>query len=81
MRSELGKLMRIARIARPDAIYDASAAARNFASNKPKNYDGEIYVGEMKEKRLMGIFPSRLTSNMFRDIKVLWEINWEVRTK
>ena len=32
--------MRLARIARADAIYDASAAARNFASNKPGYCDG-----------------------------------------
>ena len=30
-RSEIGKLMRIARIARPGAIYDASAAAHTFS--------------------------------------------------
>ena len=34
--SELGKLMRDARIARPGAIYDASAAAQTFS-------DGEIF--------------------------------------
>ena len=31
LRSELGKLMRIARIARPGAIYDVSAAAQTFS--------------------------------------------------
>ena len=31
LRSELGKLMWIARIARPGAIYDASAAAQTFS--------------------------------------------------
>ena len=35
LRPELGKLMRIARIARPGVIYDASAAAQTFS-------DGEI---------------------------------------
>ena len=30
VRSELGKLMRISRIARSGALYDASAAAQNF---------------------------------------------------
>ena len=35
LRSELEKLMRIARIARPGAIYDASAAAQTFS-------DGEL---------------------------------------
>ena len=33
-RSELGKLMRIARIARPEAIYDASAAAQTFSAGE-----------------------------------------------
>ena len=42
MRSELGKLMWLARIARPGAIYDASAAAQNFANNKPGNCDGKF---------------------------------------
>ena len=32
LRSELGKLMWIARIARPGAIYDASAAAQTFST-------------------------------------------------
>ena len=35
-------LSRSARIARPYAIYDASAAARNFAKVKPGNCDGGI---------------------------------------
>ena len=34
MRSELGKLMWIARIARPGAIYDASAAAQTFSEGE-----------------------------------------------
>ena len=46
MRSELGKLMRLARIARPGAIYDASAAARNFANFKPGNCDGDVSFEE-----------------------------------
>ena len=41
MRSELGKLMWLARIARPGAIYDASAAAQNFANFKPEIDDEE----------------------------------------
>ena len=45
MRSELGKLMWLARIARPDAIYDASAAAQNFANFKPGNNDEETSFG------------------------------------
>ena len=41
-RSELGKLMWIARIARPGAIYDASAATQAFS-------EGELYdVSEQK---------------------------------
>merc|ERR1712105_226316 len=50
MRSELGKLMRLARIARPDAIYDASAAARNFANFKPENCDGEFLFEENEKE-------------------------------
>ena len=34
LRSELGKLMRIARIARTDAIYDASVAAQTFSAGE-----------------------------------------------
>ena len=49
MRSELGKLMWLARIARPGAIYDAPAAARNFANSKPGNCDGEISNEENEE--------------------------------
>merc|ERR1712114_101576 len=40
MRSELGKLMWLSRIARPGAIYDAPAAAQNFANFKPGNGEG-----------------------------------------
>ena len=48
-RSELGRLMRLARIARPGAIYDASAAARNFAHVKPGKYnDADISEGNGK---------------------------------
>ena len=50
MRSELGKLMWLARIARPDAIYDASAAARNFANFKPGNCNEVISFEENKEE-------------------------------
>ena len=32
LRSKLGELMRIARISRPGAIYDASGAARTFTA-------------------------------------------------
>ena len=50
MRSELGKLMWLARIARPDAIYDASAAAQNFANFKPEIDDEEnFFEGNEKE--------------------------------
>ena len=53
MRSELGELMWLARIARPGAIYDASAAARNFANFKPEIDDGEnSFGGNEKEKCL-----------------------------
>ena len=50
MRSELGKLMWLARIARPDAIYDASAAAQNFANWKPDVSKGEISEDEIQEE-------------------------------
>ena len=53
LRSELGKLMRIARIARPGAIYDAPAAAPTFS-------DGGLFevlercggILEMKKRKL-----------------------------
>ena len=50
MRSELGKLMWLSRIDRPDAIYDASAAAQNFANFKPDVTNGEISWDEMQEE-------------------------------
>ena len=50
MRSELGKLMWLARIARPDAIYDASVAAQNFANWKPDVSKGEISEDEIQEE-------------------------------
>ena len=49
MRSELGKLMWLARIARPDAIYDASATAQNFAKWKPDVSKGEISEDAIQE--------------------------------
>ena len=51
VRSELGKLMWLARNARPDAIYDASAAARNFANFKPDVSNGEISEEETEEEK------------------------------
>ena len=45
LRSELGKLMWIARIARHDAIYDASAAAQTFSVEKM-----EIFIEEEGEE-------------------------------
>ena len=50
MRSELGKLMWLARIARPDAIYDASVAAQNFANWKPDVSKGGISDDEIQEE-------------------------------
>ena len=38
----LGKLMRLVRITRPDAIYDVSAAAQNFANFRPVDFNEEI---------------------------------------
>ena len=52
MRSELGKLMWLARIARPDAIYDASAASQNFANWKPDVSKGEISEDEIQEEHI-----------------------------
>ena len=43
LRSEFGKLMRIARISRQWAIYDATAAAQTFSAGK------RIYILEEKE--------------------------------
>ena len=40
MRSEIGKLTWLARIARPGAIYDSPAATRNFANFKLAGCDG-----------------------------------------
>ena len=44
-RSELGKLMWIARIARPGAIYDASAAAQTFSTAELIEFlgDGNLF--------------------------------------
>ena len=47
LRSELGKLMRDARIARPGAIYDASAAAQTFS-------DGGLMGVLEKGEEIMG---------------------------
>ena len=41
LRSELGKLMRIARIPRPGAIYDSSVAAQTFSVAKNDRYFGK----------------------------------------
>ena len=54
MRSELGELMWLARISRPDAIYGASAAARNFANFKPGVSNGEIPEDEIEEEEEEG---------------------------
>ena len=50
VRSELGELMWLSRIARPGAIYDASAAAQNFANFKQENCNEEITDGENEEE-------------------------------
>ena len=50
MRSELWELTWPARIARPDAIYDAPAATENFANFKPGNCDGDVSFGEDEKK-------------------------------
>ena len=70
MRSELGKLMWLARIARPDAIYDASAAARNFLILNREIAMGELLLGwgEMERKMTMLIILSRVISNTFLDL-------------
>ena len=49
-RSELGKLMWLTRIARPDAIYDASAASRNFANCKPDVSKEEILDNDIQKE-------------------------------
>ena len=50
MRSELGKLMRLSRIAWPGAVYDASAAAQNFANCKPDVSKEGISDNEIREE-------------------------------
>ena len=55
LRSELGKLMWIARIARPGAIYDASASAQTFATGEMMDFleeaEGEeSSLSEIEEK-------------------------------
>ena len=77
-RSELGKLMRFARIAWPDAIYDASAAARNFANFKPGNCDGGVSCEENEGEMLMLINLNRAISNIFQDLGILWKRNREM---
>ena len=55
LRSELGKLIRIARIARPGVMYDALAAAQTFAEGEMIDFlenDGKI--SENEEKGAMG---------------------------
>ena len=50
LRSEMGKLMRIARISRPDAIYDASAAAQTFSTEEMVAFLEEGVCLEDEEK-------------------------------
>ena len=50
LRSDMGKLMRIARIARPDAIYDASAAAQTFPTEEMVGFLEEGVCSEDEEK-------------------------------
>ena len=51
LRSEVVKLMRIARIARPDAIYDASAAAQTFSKDEMVEFLGEESVCSDDEEK------------------------------
>ena len=60
--------MWLARIARPDAIYDASAAARNFANFKPVNRD-EIFSGGNEKGMLILIILNRAISNIPHGLK------------
>ena len=71
MRSELGELMRLARITRPDAIYDASAAAQNFANFKPGNSDGENSFEGNEEEMSILMFLSRVISIIFLALEIL----------
>ena len=54
LRSELGKLMWIARIARPGAIYDASASAQTFSAAEMMDFleeeEEESTLSENEEK-------------------------------
>ena len=69
LRSELGKLMRIARIARPGAIYDASAAAQTFPNEEMVGFLTESIVSsedEARKKILLGRKRKKI-SNICRD--------------
>ena len=81
MRSELGKLMWLARIARPDAIYNASAAAQNFANFEPENCDVETSFAENEKGILMLIIINRVIPNAFLGLKMSWGINPELRIR
>ena len=67
--------MRIARIARPDAIYDASAAARNFANSKPGNFDEVISFVGNKEDNANDDNPKPSDFERIPGFKILWQVN------
>ena len=63
--------MRLPRIARPGAIYDASTAAQNFANFKPGNGNEEITNEEKgKKKVLRRISLSRVILNIRHDLEI-----------
>ena len=55
LRSELGKLMWVARIARPGAIYDASAAAQTISVEEMKCFSEEEEEEDEEEKEVQEI--------------------------
>ena len=50
LRSDLGKLMRIARSARPNAIYDASAESQTFSTDEMVEFPEEGVCSEDEEE-------------------------------
>ena len=63
--------MRIARIARPGAIYDASAAAQSFANFKPEMAMERLLLRKMKRGMLTLMFLSRVVSSVFLGLQIL----------
>ena len=69
LRSELGKLMRIARIARPGAIYDASAAAQTFPEGKWSTQWSKMRISPKMQKREIFRRKGRMIMSTFHVLK------------